>query len=261
MSVVNLGGGSFSDYAAWTKTPAGQSDYAQWKSKLPATPNPFQTPYQPPAGWQKSMQAPAPKAPDMSAYNTPFRTPSGSPWNNPGVQQRPQAPSGFPGLGSALAPEDAARQSNTAWSQAWNDAWTNYRGPAPVARTTAQSYELPGANYRQRLGSNEAPVFTGIGNEGNYAYRAPGDRPNFFEQRSSDWTGGTAQTPDYTRRDAFINTLNDRLASYQRNSGVFQGDGRPPASWGGAPQFDIPSLWSQAGEAVRSGFSNPFALR
>lgn len=69
--------------------------------------------------------------------------------------------------------------------------------------------------------------------------------------------GGYASTPNTTQRDAFIQRLNDSMMGYQANSGVYQGQGAPPPSWGQAPQVNIPQMWSDAGSMVQSGWQNP----
>ncbi len=69
--------------------------------------------------------------------------------------------------------------------------------------------------------------------------------------------GGYGSTPDFNRRDAFINNINETMAGYQGNQGTYQGNDTPPATWGQAPQFDFPALWKQAGNMVQSGWQNP----
>lgn len=157
----------------------------------------------------------------------------------------------------------AANASNTAWSRAWNEY--NSSLPEQVRGTQAQSFTLPGYGIRSRIspqtGRRSDPAKTGSGNEGNFAYLPDDSRPKFFEQRATDWTGGRSEAPDYGRRDAFIDSLNQRLAQYQTNSGVYQGQGAPTPNWGIAPSYDIAALWSQAGDMSKRGFSNPFGLQ
>lgn len=79
----------------------------------------------------------------------------------------------------------------------------------------------------------------------------------FSAQYGQYGTGGYAPVANTNQRDAFIQRLNDAMAGYQVNSGVYQGQGSPPPSWGQPPQFNIPQMWSDAGTMVQSGWQNP----
>jgi hypothetical protein len=57
--------------------------------------------------------------------------------------------------------------------------------------------------------------------------------------------------PNFQQRDAFISQINNQLGQMQNQS--WQQPGM------GAPQFNFPTMWGQAGEMVQQGFQNPFA--
>ena len=92
----------------------------------------------------------------------------------------------------------------------------------------------------------------GGGDYSQYGPQAGGNRGGIGStQRSAN------QMPDYSQRDAFIQRLNDTMAGYQANQGVYQGQGAPPPSWGQPPQFNFPQLWQDAGQMVSNGWRNP----
>lgn len=96
------------------------------------------------------------------------------------------------------------------------------------------------------------------------AYSGPyGTQPG-FRSRGGQRYGDYGQQPlprqqgaNVPQRDAFIQRINDTMAGYQGNQGVYQGDGAPPPSWGRPPQFNFPQLWNQAGQMVSNGWTNP----
>jgi hypothetical protein len=57
--------------------------------------------------------------------------------------------------------------------------------------------------------------------------------------------------PNFQQRDAFIASLTGRLGQMQQQSQQTPGMG--------APQFNFPQLYEQAGQMVDQGFQNPFA--
>ncbi len=201
-------------------------------------------------------------------YNDPRWSHNGGPWNSASIP-KPQSMNQQPAPKPIPQPVDMSRfkdvsgtaytpfsvpkaaqalttpQSNTAFAQAWNQA-------RPQGSPEAQSFTTPGVNYTRRIDptgrTRSERSVSGQGNQGNLAYAY--ERPKFFEQRATDFTGQNAETPDYGRRDAFIDLLNRRLSAYQRT---------PDGSMG-RPSFDVNALWSQAGDMVQSGWQNPFAL-
>lgn len=157
-----------------------------------------------------------------------------------------------------VASSTATPPSNQIWTQAWNQSRQQHPTPAAGRYTPAVSYTAPGTQYRQPLrfdGTPQAaPVFVGNSDFGNYAYAPQGSRPDAYIQRTTDFTGVTSSAPDFARRDAFISQLNDRLSNYQ--GGVYGS-----AQAVSRPTYDIQSLWDNAGKMVRSGWSNPFAIK
>ena len=57
--------------------------------------------------------------------------------------------------------------------------------------------------------------------------------------------------PNFQQRDAFIAQINNQLGQMQQQS--WQRPGM------GAPQFNFPQMWGQAGKMAEQGFRNPFA--
>jgi len=161
------------------------------------------------------------------------------------------------GAVTKVAASTAPPPSNQVWTQAYNQARPQYPGASQAP--SAQSYTAPGTQYRQQLRFDgkpqPAPVFVGNSDMGNYAYAQPGSRPDAYSQQTTDFTGATSSGQDFTRRDAFISQLNDRLGTYQNRAGVF-GSAQPTAP----PTYDIQSLWDNASKMVKSGWSNPYAL-
>lgn len=148
-----------------------------------------------------------------------------------------------------------SQPANTTWAKAWNES---YRPPVkPQEFTPAQSFVGQGQNFTRQLNPTSRQysqrVSSGQGNQGNLAH-TPDSRPSYFEQRTTDFTGAQSAAPDYARRDAFIDSLNRRLAQYQMQSRVSQAP-----IMASAPQFDVADLWRQAGE--NTDFRNPFVLR
>lgn len=161
------------------------------------------------------------------------------------------------------APKSEMRQvttpaTNTTWTDAYNAASQAYNqtyNVKPTQATQAQSYTMPGTNYRQRItfdgAPQEAPKFLSYGNQGNMAYAY--DRPAPYSQQSTMFDGTVSAAPDYARRDAFIDQLNARLGQYQQKAGVFSSP-QPLET----PSFDIQALWDNAGRMVANGWRNPF---
>jgi hypothetical protein len=84
--------------------------------------------------------------------------------------------------------------------------------------------------------------------DGNFAYATPQNRPAPFTQRFTNFDGTQSEQPDFGRRDAFIQNINDAMLPYY--GGKSQG----------APQFDFQNMWSKAGDMVSNGWQNPFAM-
>lgn len=85
---------------------------------------------------------------------------------------------------------------------------------------------------------------------GNLAYAAPQNRPQPFTASYQGFDGSVSNQPNFAQRDAFINQINNQLGRQQAQSW------QQPT---GAPQFDFPSMWNQAGKMVEQGWQNPFS--
>lgn len=108
-------------------------------------------------------------------------------------------------------------------------------GPGGVFPGFATGSPMPGGQGRRRQ--------SGQGAQGGQDY--------------SFLLNGQQQRQDPSQRDAFIQRINDTMAGYQSNQGVYQGEGAPPPSWGQPPQFNFPQLWREAGQMVSNGWRNP----
>jgi hypothetical protein len=115
--------------------------------------------------------------------------------------------------------------------------------------------QFRGTPYNPQQGQN----FAGFGSQQggafsawnpNTANDAQAQRPPAFQAQTFNFDGTQSQMPNFQQRDAFINNINTQL-------GQMQGQ-----SWNqpmGAPQFNFPQMWGQAGQQVQQGFQNPFA--
>jgi len=115
--------------------------------------------------------------------------------------------------------------------------------------------QFRGTPYNPQQGQN----FAGFGSQQggafsawnpNIANDAQAQRPPAFQAQTFNFDGTQSQMPNFQQRDAFINNINTQL-------GQMQGQ-----SWNqpmGAPQFNFPQMWGQAGQQVQQGFQNPFA--
>lgn len=92
-----------------------------------------------------------------------------------------------------------------------------------------------------------------IGPDGAWSRRPapPPQRPPPFQATTQNFDGTTSQMPNFQQRDAFIASLTGRLGQMQQQSQQTPGMG--------APQFNFPQLYEQAGQMVDQGFQNPFA--
>lgn len=77
-------------------------------------------------------------------------------------------------------------------------------------------------------------------------------RPPPFQSTTRNFDGTTSQMPNFQQRDAFIAQINNQLGQMQNQS--WQRPGM------GAPQFNFPQMWGQAGQMAEQGFRNPFAV-
>lgn len=161
----------------------------------------------------------AQRAPDMSAYSS-----------QPAVPPAQQGP---------VAPAQMMAYSGQAQAVPERSLGTSY-SPASV-----QSYTLPGYQESGRYGG--PMTFAGQSGAGNYAYAKPEQRPQPFTARYTAFDGSVSDQPNYAQRDAFIQSANDAMLPY------YSGKAH------GAPQFDVQSMWSNAGKMADDGFRNPFS--
>lgn len=150
-----------------------------------------------------------------------------------------------------------------------------FGGGAPAGRRRMEMN--PSGRYMRR----DTPSYGGMGDGGSPSPYLGGQQQGGRQQGGPQgpYSGqfgqfpGARSRPDYSaygqqplprqqganvpQRDAFIQRINDTMAGYQGNQGVYQGDGAPPPSWGRPPQFNFPQMWNQAGQMVSNGWTNP----
>ena len=80
-----------------------------------------------------------------------------------------------------------------------------------------------------------------------------------FTQTMRTPFGQMEPTQFYRQRDAFIQSANDQAGRSMANAGTYQGQGRPPASWGRPTQYNPQQMWSQSGQMVQQGWQNPYS--
>ena len=85
----------------------------------------------------------------------------------------------------------------------------------------------------------------------NVANNPYANRPPPFQATTQNFDGTQSQMPNFQQRDAFISQINNQLGQMQGQS--WQQPGM------GAPQFNFPQMWGQAGQMAQQGFRNPFA--
>jgi hypothetical protein len=84
-------------------------------------------------------------------------------------------------------------------------------------------------------------------------------RPSPFTQTLKTPFGQMDPSQFYKQRDAFIQTVNDKMGRQMAGGGIYQGRGAPPKSFGAPPQFNVSQMWANAGGMVRDGWQNPLA--
>jgi hypothetical protein len=153
--------------------------------------------------------------------------------------------------GSSPAAAQPQQQGNPGSYYAQQDEWG---GPGRARPIPPQSQGTP---YNPQQGQN----FAGFGSQQGGAFSAwnpnianntQAQRPPAFQSQTNNFDGTQSQMPNFQQRDAFISQINNQL-------GQMQGQ-----SWNqpvGAPQFNFPQMWGQAGQMVQQGFQNPFAAQ
>lgn len=113
--------------------------------------------------------------------------------------------------------------------------------PGAASPTPPQSQGTP---YNPQQGQNFAAWNPNIANN------AQAPRPPAFQASYGQIDGSTSQQPNFAQRDAFVNNINTQLGQMQQQS------------WNqsmGAPQFNFPQMWNQAGQQVQQGWQNPMS--
>lgn len=109
-----------------------------------------------------------------------------------------------------------------------------------------QSFAMPGYGTRQQADGSEQ--YTGQNDFGNFGNMPVNQRPLPFSAQYTNFDGTASSQPDFGRRDAFIQNINDAMLPY------YVGQSQ------GAPQFDFQSMYQKAGDMVSNGWQNPFAM-
>lgn len=252
MGQINLGSGSYKDYAEWRQTPAGKQSLASHRAKYgDQSMSPVPRLWQPDQNWQQQLAeyrgqqagppvignapngrpvtgavttAPQPaKAPDMSAYSPgraqPQQPSQGTPYGQPAAPP--------PSQPSPAMPQPAPQPSFD---------WRSYFNQTPMVRES----------YEERFTPAPPPP-------------AP-EPPKFTSEFTQSMTGFGGQQSDpsqfYAQRDAFIQRLNDERGRQAAQAGVY-GPGETPRFY--QPSRDFGALWGQAGDMVSNGWTNPLA--
>ena len=118
-----------------------------------------------------------------------------------------------------------------------------YRPPAP---SPAQPIQPPSQGTPYAPMQPFAFTFGGEG-EGNLANMPEDQRPPGFTASYTDPFGNQASQPQFAQRDALIEMLNQQMLPYQMGQQQ------------GAPTFNLPAMWGQAGDMVNAGWTNPLA--
>lgn len=117
-------------------------------------------------------------------------------------------------------------------------------GPGRPSVPMAPSYSPGQAKPQQSPYATSTP----------YGQQPPSQQPNRpppFLATTQNFDGTQSQMPNFQQRDAFIAQINNQLGQMQQQS--WQRPGM------GAPQFNFPQMWGQAGQMAEQGFRNPFA--
>ena len=188
----------------------------------------------------------APRTPQPQAPSDPRRnlqpptmpTPRPMP-QSPGMAQPIQPPS----QGAPYTPPEIRRPAQT-WTQGLREQ-DAMRARQPQFQPTPQFGIDPATGRRlppAQPGDWPIDVAPATGR------RLPPQQPQFSASYGGLF-GGQSATPQFAQRDALIQRLNDTMLPYQLGQAT------------GRPQFNMPALWSQAGQMVQNGWQNPFAMR
>jgi hypothetical protein len=170
-------------------------------------------------------------------------------------RMRGQQPASSSGNFSAYSPGQAQPQQNPygtatpyggkpqAMGPQWNQGGTNQQ---QTRQQPFQQYMTQGSPYG---GGNQFQQRPEV--DPNVANNPYANRPPPFQATTQNFDGTQSQMPNFQQRDAFISQINNQLGQMQGQS--WQQPGM------GAPQFNFPQMWGQAGQMAQQGFRNPFA--
>lgn len=205
---------------------------------------------------------------NVDIYGNAVSYPIGSP---PPERPRQQA---RPGMAQPIQPQDQGTQyGNPSYSwDAWNnqagikdnpsyswDAWNKQpsiqnnpsynmappAAPAPAAPQGPYTYTAPGFMESGPYGGQM--TYGGESDFGNFAYAPIDQRPQPFTAQYQGYDGSISDKPDFGRRDAFIQQVNDSMMPYYAGQKT------------GAPPSNFNDMWQKAGDMVKDGYQNPFA--
>ena len=230
-----------------------QQAFQQWEQWQQ---NNMPTPSKPGPGRPSVPMQPQGIAPSKPAVPMPqYGQPGGMTPSKPGPA-RPSVP-----MMQNYAPGQAqSQQSPYATSTAYGGR-LNQAQPQQSPDPTRQSLADQGYLFREMqqpaapmpMAGQQAPAQPTL-----QQYMAPGNplpgptsRPSPFQATTQNFDGTTSQMPNFQQRDAFISQINNQLGQMQQQS--WQRPGM------GAPQFNFPQMWGQAGKMAEQGFRNPFA--
>jgi len=175
----------------------------------------------------------------MKGQPSPQQPQQGFP-QRPTIQRPGQAQPQYDPYGSAV-PYGAQKPQAT--GPQWNQGGTNQQQTRqqPFQQYMAQGSPYGGANQFQQRPQVDP----------NVANNPYANRPAPFQATTQNFDGTQSQMPNFQQRDAFIGQINNQLGQMQSQS--WQQPGM------GAPQFNFPQMWGQAGEMAQQGYQNPFA--
>ena len=143
-------------------------------------------------------------------------------------------------------------QADAKQSSAYNYTPNRQAGQAqPQASPygTATPYGQSAVNMQSYAGTSpygQAPQAPTSRTDGNWANYASNQRPAPFTASYGNPFGGRAAQPDFSQRDAFIQSLNNQATPYMA------GQQRGPI------QYDFTAALANANQMVNNGFQNPF---
>lgn len=196
--------------------------------------------------WRQNNM-PTPSKPGPGRPSVPMQ-PQGMTPSKPGAGRPsvPMTPSYSPGQ---------AKPQQSPWSTSTKYGQDRPSGGTPSAKASGP---VGGQPANRPMYGIYAPGSTAedINRAGPDALPSPSqpaaNRPPPFQATTQNFDGTQSQMPNFQQRDAFIAQINNQLGQMQQQS--WQRPGM------GAPQFNFPQMWGQAGQMAQQGFRNPFAI-